>query len=140
MPENMDQKTLNTDTFYAVLFIHAKQKHIKNHYHFQQGGLNKREIQLNLCNIFLFWYLMHSLYSPNHVKLERAVIFMKYLSNVVSLIFLSKTLIWNKTTFPTSSSLNFAGLVDNEFIKSISKKDYQYYFFYPIYHCFLKMF
>ena len=46
----------------------------------------------------------------NHVKLGRAVTFMKYLANVVSLIFLVKTLIWNKITFPESNSLNLAEL------------------------------
>ena len=33
----------------------------------------------------------------NRVKLGRAVTFMKYLARVVSLIFLPKTAIWNKT-------------------------------------------
>ena len=68
----------------------------------------------------------------NRVKLGRAVTFMKYLASVVSLIFLPKILIWNKITFPTSDLLNFAELVGNE-LKSISKKVYQYSFFYPIY-------
>ena len=36
----------------------------------------------------------------NNVKLGRAVTFMKYLARVVSLIFLPKTLNWNKITFP----------------------------------------
>ena len=35
----------------------------------------------------------------NRVKLGRAVFFMKYLANVVSLTFLPKTLIWNKPCF-----------------------------------------
>ena len=35
----------------------------------------------------------------NRVKLGRAVIFIKYLASVVSLIFLALTLIWNKITF-----------------------------------------
>ena len=43
---------------------------------------------------------MNSVYSPimtlNHVKLGRAVTFVKYLASVVSLIFLAKTLVWNK--------------------------------------------
>ena len=73
----------------------------------------------------------------NRVKLGRAVTFMKDLASVVSLIFLSKTLIWNKITFRMSKLLNLAELVVNEFIKSISKKIYQYSFFYPIYHCLL---
>ena len=42
----------------------------------------------------------------NCVKLGRAVTFMKYLASVVSLIFLAKTLIWNKITFPASNSQN----------------------------------
>ena len=58
----------------------------------------------------------------NCVKLGRAVTFMKYLASVVSLIFLAKTLIWNKITFPASNLLNFAELVENEPLKSIYKK------------------
>ena len=58
----------------------------------------------------------------NRVKLGRAVTFMKYLASVVTLIFLSKTLIWNKIMFPASNSLNFAELVENELMKNISKK------------------
>ena len=55
----------------------------------------------------------------NSAKVGRAVTFMKYLASVVSLIFLEKTLIWNKFTFPTSNLLNFADLVENELLKSI---------------------
>ena len=58
----------------------------------------------------------------NCVKLGRVVTFMEYLARVVSLIFLAKTLIWNKITFPASNSLNLAGLVVNEPTKSICKK------------------
>ena len=58
----------------------------------------------------------------NSVKLERAVTFMKYFAGVVFLIFLPKSLIWNKITFWLSSSLNLAELVVNELTKSISKK------------------
>ena len=58
----------------------------------------------------------------NRVKLGLEVTFMKYLASVVSLIFLPKTLIWNKITFPTSNLLNLAELVVNELMKSISKK------------------
>ena len=64
----------------------------------------------------------------NRVKLGRAVIFMKYLANVVSLIFLPKNLIWNKVTFLASNSLNFAELMLNESMKSTYKKIYQYSF------------
>ena len=49
----------------------------------------------------------------NHVKLGCAVTFMKHLVSVVISIFLSKPLIWNKTTFPTSNLLHFAELVEN---------------------------
>ena len=76
----------------------------------------------------------------NCVKLGRAVTFMKYLASVVSLIFLAKTLIWNKITFPASNLLNFAELVENEPLKSIYKKIYQYSFFYLIYHYLMKRF
>ena len=71
----------------------------------------------------------------NRVKLGRAVTVMKYIASVVSLIFLSKTLIWNKITFPVLNSLNLAQLVVKELMNSIYKKIYQYYFFYSIYHC-----
>ena len=62
----------------------------------------------------------------NRVKLGRAVTFMKYFAGVVSLIFLEKTLIWNKITFPSSNALNLAELVVNEPTKSIYEKIYQY--------------
>ena len=71
----------------------------------------------------------------NRVKLGRAVTFMKYLDSVVSLIYLAKTLIWNKITFRASNSLDLAELVVNEPMKSIYKKIYQYTFFYLISHC-----
>ena len=60
----------------------------------------------------------------SRVKLGRAVTFMKFLASAVSLIFLPKTLIWNKITFPASNSLNLAELVENELMKSISKKKF----------------
>ena len=47
----------------------------------------------------------------NGVKLGRAFTFMKSFASVVSLIFLVKTLIGDKFTFPASNSLNFAELV-----------------------------
>ena len=70
---------------------------------------------------------MNSIYSPNEmtlnrVKLERAVTFMEYLACSVSLIFLPKTLIFNKITFLASISLNLPKLVVNELMKSIYKK------------------
>ena len=71
----------------------------------------------------------------NRVKLGRAVNFMKCLASVVSLIYLAKTLIWNKITLPASNSLNLSELVVNEPMKTIYKKSYQYSFFYSIYDC-----
>ena len=73
----------------------------------------------------------------NRVKLGCPVTLMKYLASVVSIISLPKALIWNKITFPASNSLNFLELVKNEFMESISKKFYQYSFFYPNYRCLL---
>ena len=70
-------------------------------------------------------------------RVGRVVTFIKYLASIAPLIFLEKTLIWNKITFPTSNSLNFVGPVVNEVMKSIFKKFYEYSFFYPIYHCLL---
>ena len=61
----------------------------------------------------------------NCVNLERAVTFLKYLASVVSLIFLAKTLILNKITFPTSNLLNFAELVEDESLKSIYEDIYE---------------
>ena len=71
----------------------------------------------------------------NCVNLGRATTFMKYLARVVSLVFLAKTLIWNKITFPASNLFNFAELVENEPLQCIYKKNYQYSYFYSIYHC-----
>ena len=81
---------------------------------------------------------MNSIYrlmTINPVKLGRAVTFMKNLVSVVSLIFLMKTLSWNKITFPASNLLNIAELVLNEPMKSIFNKTYKYSFFYLTYHC-----
>ena len=69
----------------------------------------------------------------NLVKLGYALTFMKYLASVFSLIFLLKTLIWNKITFPASNLLKFAELMKSELMKSIPKKICQYTLFYPIY-------
>ena len=61
--------------------------------------------------------------TPNRVKLGRtATLIMEYLDSIASLIFLPKTLIWNKIKFLASNSLNFAELMENEVVKSISKK------------------
>ena len=57
----------------------------------------------------------------NQVKVGCAFTFMKCLATVVSLIFLPKTLIWNKIMFPASNSLNFAELVGNENLKKEKK-------------------
>ena len=51
-----------------------------------------------------------------------AITFVKYFTSAVSLIFLTKSLIWNKITFQLSNSLNPAELLVNELTKSISRK------------------
>ena len=56
--------------------------------------------------------------TPNCVKLGRRVTFMKHLAGVVSLIFLAKTLIWNKINLLASNMLNFAELVEDKSLKS----------------------
>ena len=61
----------------------------------------------------------------NCVKLGQAITFTKYVASIVSLIFLVKTLIWIKITFPASNLLNLAQLLVNEPMKSIYKKSYQ---------------
>ena len=71
----------------------------------------------------------------NRLKLGRAVTFMKYLASVVSLIFLAKTLIWNKISFLTLNLMNLAELVENEPMKTIYQKIYQSSFVCLIYHC-----
>ena len=63
---------------------------------------------------------MDFIYSSNgsfHKKLGRAVTFVKYLFGVVSLMFPSKTLNWNKITF-----LAFA-----EFSRAVGKLAYEKY-------------
>ena len=47
--------------------------------------------------------------------------FIKYLASVVSLIYLPEALIWNKTTFPASNSVNLVEPVVNELMRSTSK-------------------
>ena len=59
--------------------------------------------------------------TSNRVKPGRTVTFMKYLASVVSLIFLAKTLTWNKITSRASSLLGFAELLENEPLKSSAK-------------------
>ena len=49
---------------------------------------------------------------------------MKYLASVVSVIFLPKTLIWNRIKLWLLNLLNLAELVVNELTKSIFKKIY----------------
>ena len=64
----------------------------------------------------------------NHVKLGRVVTFMIYRASVVSLIYLMKTLIWNKITFPLSNSLNLA-----VYEVHLQKKITNILFFYSLY-------
>ena len=81
---------------------------------------------------------MNSIYLPNDSQLRkigRAVTFTKYLASVVCLIFLAKTFICNKITFPASNSVNLTEHVVSDPTKSIYKKNYQHSFVCSIYHC-----
>ena len=53
----------------------------------------------------------------NWPKVVRTVTFLKYLAGAVSLIFLQKSLIWNKMTFSASNLLNSAY---EEYLQNIS--------------------
>ena len=57
----------------------------------------------------------------NGVKLRLTVTFSKCLASAAYLMFLPKTLIWNKITFPASNLLNFSKLVENELVQCIFK-------------------
>ena len=70
----------------------------------------------------------------NRVKPGRAIAFMNNLASVISLIFLPKSLIWNKIRFRLLNLLNLEELVVNELMKSISRNIFQFSFFYSIYH------
>ena len=76
----------------------------------------------------------------NRVKVGCTVTFMENLASVASLISLPNTLIWNKITFQLSNSLKLTELVINKRTKGIFKKNFQYSFFYPIYHCLMLRF
>ena len=100
----------------------------------------------HLYEVYLLWSLRQfnclnfcndtRLMTLNRVKLGRVVTFMNYLASVVSLIFLSKTLIWNNTTFSASNSLILVELMVNQkYLWRVSPNIYQYSFFYSIYYC-----
>ena len=57
----------------------------------------------------------------NREKLGHTVTFMKYLSGIVSLTLLPKTLNWNKITFLASNSLNRPELMVNWLTKNVFK-------------------
>ena len=70
---------------------------------------------------------MNSIYLPNDSQLRKSrarSYFYEIPCKRSFLIFLAKTLIWNKIMFPTSNLLNLAELVLNETMKSISKNIY----------------
>ena len=73
-----------------------------------------------MVTYFLFGYLMNSIFSTNDSQLRVRSYFYEI---PYSLIFLPKTLIRNKISFPASNSLNFAELMENKHMKSISKRN-----------------
>ena len=64
----------------------------------------------------------------DHVKLDRAVVFTKYIASVVSLVFLQKTLIWNKIVLPVSNSMKVIELLENKLEITCSEGIQQYCF------------
>ena len=76
-------------------------------------------MQLNFCKM-LSILIFNALMTFSHLELGRTVIFLKYLASIATLICLPKTLIWNKTTFLASNSLNLAALVVNKLMRIIS--------------------
>ena len=68
----------------------------------------------------------------NRVKLRRAVTFMKYLASVVSLIFLPKTLIWNKIRLQLFSFTESCRAGGKRAYERYLQKNYQYSFSTPI--------
>ena len=61
---------------------------------------------------------------------------MKYLATVVSLVWLAKTLIWNKIAFQASNLLNLAELAYEEYLQ----KCLPIFLFYSICHCLMYRF
>ena len=58
----------------------------------------------------------------NNIKLERTVILIKYITTIVSLLFILKTLAWDKMVLPASNLLNLLELMGIE-LKKTSKSD-----------------
>lgn len=76
---------------------------------FKKKVLIRRKYKWIFVRCFPFWYLTSSIYSPmtlNHLKIGGAVAFMKYFTKVASLIFLTKTSIWNKITIRLLNSFD----------------------------------
>ena len=59
----------------------------------------------------------------NNIKLERTVILIKYITTIVSLLFILKTLTWDKIVLPASNLLNLLELMGIELKKTFSKSD-----------------
>ena len=88
----------------ALLFS----KLLNHNYRPKQRGFSKKELKLNLCNLFSILtfndFLFICLLTLKQVKLGHTVTIEIYLP----------PLIWNKITFLVSNSLNFPKLVENE--------------------------
>ena len=63
------------------------------------------------------------------VKVGRAITCMKYLAKVISLIFILKTLTWNKIMFLASGLLKLPKLVVNYLMRCISKTNLPIFLF-----------
>ena len=107
------QQSIGIKSFHSnISYSLEYEKTASVNYLLQQGGSH-----LNLCKVFFILifneFYLFAQWLLIAKKLGRAVTFMKYLARVVSLIFLLKTLIWNKTMFRPSNSLNLAELMVN---------------------------
>ena len=87
---------------------------MKTYEHLSQGGLNKKEIQLNFCKICSSLIFINSIFSSNGSQLRKTM--------ARSYFYETKTLIWNKIMFGLSNLLNLAEMVEKDLVKSISKK------------------
>ena len=68
----------------------------------------------------------------NRIKLERTVIFIKYIAVVVPLVFPPKILIWNTMVLPAVDFLKVLELVENGLEKTSSERINNIFFTYDL--------
>ena len=81
--------------------------------------------QRNLCSRYSIStsneFYVNCLTILNRIKLERTVIFIKYIAIVILLVFPPKILIWNTVVLPAPNLLKVLELVENEIEKTSSE-------------------